>query len=147
MILWDDKAVILFHMVLASVLEWLEGPKCLSQRAGTGAGCWPRAQVGLLSMGRGTPTHGCSAISQQVAKFSEGTLSAHKSRSYKSLQSPALGITPHRFCHIRSVKKGNRGSPDSKGGETDPISWWENSQIICSYLESLIGSHEYLSRR
>lgn len=65
MILWDDEAVIQFHMVLASVLEWLEGPKCLSQRAGTGAGYWPGTQLGFMTMGLATPPHGCSDISQQ----------------------------------------------------------------------------------
>lgn len=46
MILWDDETVIQFHMVLASVLEWLEGPKCLSQRLALGLAAGPELSLG-----------------------------------------------------------------------------------------------------
>lgn len=42
-------------MVLASMLGWLEGPKCLNHRAGTWAGCWPGAQLGLVTRGLAAP--------------------------------------------------------------------------------------------
>ena len=47
MILWDEEAVLLFGMVLAGTLGWLEGPRCLGHRAGVLAGClaWTSASA------------------------------------------------------------------------------------------------------
>lgn len=47
MILGVSEAVILFHVVLASMLKCLEGPKYFSQRAGTGLAAGPELSLGL----------------------------------------------------------------------------------------------------
>lgn len=133
-------------MVLASMLGWLEGPKCLNHRAGTWAGCWPGAQLGVVTRGLAAPSH--SRVGFLTARWlsSKKEPFKHMNAETTVLFSPALEIAPHHFCPIGLLQTGNRASSDPKGGETESLSL---DGRITKYLQpSLIPQREsYLSSR